>query len=200
MTKIILDIFLIIFFIAVSALQVYVIFRIKELKQNYGKFMASQHEFIMAIEKARQSLMLVNSQAFDVLPELKKCIKDSDSLMQDFSFVLARANKKIDVLQELSSISDEERDFIKQGHSAGVPLSSYRMSPTPSINNTNNTQNNSQKFKQPEVDPVMARLARLEEQERLEQEDDSGDNFLKKDNSKNQEHYDLIEKALKEIV
>lgn len=189
MAKIILDIFLILFFIAVGCLQVYVIYRVKELKSSYNDFMGSQKDFVRAIEKARQSLMLVNSQATDVLPELKKCIEESDNLMQDFSFVLARANKKIDVLQDLSSVANEERYEIKDSDVSMSPISSYKMAPTPSVEAATSEQ-----------DPILARLEKLEEQERLEQANNSKDDFLKTDNKKIQQQQDLIEKALKEIL
>tara|TARA_Y100001960_G_scaffold333703_1_gene440406 strand:+ start:3209 stop:3787 length:579 start_codon:yes stop_codon:yes gene_type:complete len=192
MAKIILDILLILFFIAVGCLQVYVIFRIKELKESYNGFMNSQQEFVRAIEKARQSLMIVNSQATDVLPELKKCIKESDNLMQDFSFVLARANKKIDVLQDLSSISTEEKQAVKEPAEPVTPISNYKMAPMPTVQETPAVRE--------EVDPVLARLEKLEEQERLEQAANSNEDFLKTDNKRTQQQQDLIEKALKEIL
>lgn len=191
MAKIILDIFLILFFIAVSCLQVYVIYRIKELKASYNEFMESQKEFVRAIDKAKHSLMLVNSQAIDVLPELKKCIEESDSLMQDFSFVLARANKKIDVLQDLSNISKEEAAAVKQPEKPVTPISNYKMAPMPSI------QENMQPVN--ETDPVLARLEALERQEQLEQAQNNSEDFLKTDNKRAQHQQDLIEKALKEI-
>jgi hypothetical protein len=154
--------------------------------------MNSQQEFVRAIEKARQSLMIVNSQATDVLPELKKCIEESDNLMQDFSFVLARANKKIDVLQDLSSISMEEKQAVKEPAEPVTPISNYKMAPTPSVQETQAARE--------EVDPVLARLEKLEEQERLEQAASSNEDFLKSDTKRTQQQQDLIEKALKEIL
>lgn len=193
MAKIILDIFLILFFIAVGCLQVYVIYRIKDLKANYTAFMSSQKDFIRAIEKAKQSLMLVNSQATDVLPELKKSIEESDNLMQDFSFVLARANKKIDVLQDLSSISKIEAESIKEPTKPVTPISNYKMAPTPSVKSS--IQSN-------ETDPVLARLEQLERQEQLEQAsvNNSNEDFLKTDQNRSKHQQELIEKALKEIL
>lgn len=198
MAKIILDIFLILLFIAVGSLQVYVIFRIKELKSNYTEFMKSQDEFVRSIEKARQSLMIVNSQAVDVLPELKKHIEESDNLMQDFSFVLARANKKIDVLQEMSSLNEAQQSASKDNvvvNDKPVYEESKPVSPMQSYQNQAKiAEKNTLEF---EDDPVLARLEQLEQ---LEQKDTQDTDFLKTDNKRALQQQELIEKALKEIL
>ncbi|HAG53303.1 MAG TPA: hypothetical protein DCL21_05915 [Alphaproteobacteria bacterium] len=189
MAKIILDIFLILFFIAVAGLQVYVILRIRDLKNSYDGFVKAQQEFVQFIEKARQSLMLVNSQATDVIPELKKHIEESDALMQDFSFVLARANKKIEVLQSLSKAEQSvDQEFTQQV----APVNNY------SVNN-NYTTNAFEQSKEDSLDndPILARLEQLEQQEQNEK---SGEDFLKSDNKRAMQQQELIEKALREIL
>jgi len=188
MFKIILDIFLILFFVAVAGLQVYVILRIRDLKNSYDGFVKSQNDFVQFIEKARQSLMLVNSQATDVIPELKKHIEESDNLMQDFSFVLARANKKIEVLQSLSKASSQqEPQFIEEPAQPVSQFNNYASSALPEESNENSLEN----------DPVLARLEQLELQEQNEK---SGDDFLKTDNKRAMQQQELIEKALREIL
>lgn len=197
MAKILLDIFLILLFIAVGTLQVYVIYRIKDLKESYNDFMNSQKEFVKFIEKARQSLMLVNSQATDILPELKKHIDDSETLMQDFSFVLARANKKIDVLQEISSLSDAEKT--SQKVNSDVPADDMNRVPvSPMYNYQSTTKNQEIKNESSEFahDPVLARLEQLEKEDAKKEDVD----YLKSDNKRAQQQQELIEKALKEIL
>lgn len=197
MAKILLDIFLILLFIAVGTLQVYVIYRIKDLKESYNDFMNSQKEFVKFIEKARQSLMLVNSQATDILPELKKHIDDSETLMQDFSFVLARANKKIDVLQEISSLSDAEKT--SQKVNSDVPAADINRVPvSPMYNYQSTTKNQEIKNESSEFayDPVLARLEQLEKEDSKKEDVD----YLKSDNKRAQQQQELIEKALKEIL
>jgi hypothetical protein len=198
MAKIFLDILLILLFIAVGGLQVYVLYRIKDLKSSYTEFMNSQNEFIKYIEKARQSLMLVNSQAVDVLPELRKNIEESETLMQDFSFVLARANKKIEVLQDMSNLTPREiveSENIKQQPAqqeqdvvarVETPMGAYQTAQNSQMNNSQGEFSD---------DPILSRLEQLEQADKQEDTD-----FLKSDNKRAQYQQDLIEKALKEIL
>lgn len=194
MAKILLDILLILLFIAVGGLQVYVIYRIKDLKSTYTEFMNSQNEFIKYIEKARQSLMLVNSQAVDVLPELRKNIEESETLMQDFSFVLARANKKIEVLQDMSSLTPREIVQSQEAEKKAEEFVQKVETPMSVYQNVNNIEaDNSQgEFSD---DPILSRLEQLEQTEKQEDTD-----FLKSGNKRAQYQQDLIEKALKEIL
>lgn len=194
MAKILLDILLILLFIAVGGLQVYVIYRIKDLKSTYTEFMNSQNEFIKYIEKARQSLMLVNSQAVDVLPELRKNIEESETLMQDFSFVLARANKKIEVLQDMSSLTPREIVQSQEAEKQAEEVVQKVETPMSVYQNVSNIEaDNSQgEFSD---DPILSRLEQLEQTEKQEDTD-----FLKSGNKRAQYQQDLIEKALKEIL
>lgn len=194
MAKILLDILLILLFIAVGGLQVYVIYRIKDLKSTYTEFMNSQNEFIKYIEKARQSLMLVNSQVVDVLPELRKNIEESETLMQDFSFVLARANKKIEVLQDMSSLTPREIVQSQEAEKKAEEFVQKVETPMSVYQNVNNIEaDNSQgEFSD---DPILSRLEQLEQTEKQEDTD-----FLKSGNKRAQYQQDLIEKALKEIL
>lgn len=195
MAKILLDILLILLFIAVGGLQVYVIYRIKDLKSTYTEFMNSQNEFIKYIEKARQSLMLVNSQAVDVLPELRKNIEESETLMQDFSFVLARANKKIEVLQDMSSLTPREIVQSQETERQQTePVVQKVETPMSVYQNANNIEvdNSAGEFSD---DPILSRLEQLEQTEKQEDTD-----FLKSGNKRAQYQQDLIEKALKEIL
>ncbi|PPR08574.1 MAG: hypothetical protein CFH44_00920 [Proteobacteria bacterium] len=193
MAKIILDIFLILLFIGLAALQVYVLFRVKELKEYYVGFMKSQDDFMRSIEKARQSLMIVNSQATDILPELKKHIEESDTLMQDFSFVLARANKKIETLQDLSalSLSKENTANVQQE----LPVAAQ--TPVTPVNNYAQSTYQDPAAENADYDPLLARLEQIEKQEQAEKQDID---FLKSDNKRHQQQQELIEKALKEIL
>ena len=193
MAKIILDIFLILLFIGLAALQVYVLFRVKELKEYYVGFMKSQDDFMRSIEKARQSLMIVNSQATDILPELKKHIEESDTLMQDFSFVLARANKKIETLQDLSALSSSEENTANVQQE--VPVAPQ--APVTPVNNYAQSTYQEPEAENADYDPVLARLEQIEKQEQAEKQDVD---FLKSDNKRHQQQQELIEKALKEIL
>lgn len=193
MAKIILDIFLILLFIGLAALQVYVLFRVKELKEYYVGFMKSQDDFMRSIEKARQSLMIVNSQATDILPELKKHIEESDTLMQDFSFVLARANKKIETLQDLSALSSSEESTANVQQE--VPVAPQ--APVTPVNNYAQSTYQGPAAENADYDPVLARLEQIEKQEQAEKQDVD---FLKSDNKRHQQQQELIEKALKEIL
>tara|TARA_Y100001960_G_scaffold170199_1_gene178517 strand:- start:4220 stop:4801 length:582 start_codon:yes stop_codon:yes gene_type:complete len=193
MAKIILDIFLILLFIGLAALQVYVLFRVKELKEYYVGFMKSQDDFMRSIEKARQSLMIVNSQATDILPELKKHIEESDTLMQDFSFVLARANKKIETLQDLSALSSPEENTANVQQE--VPVAPQ--APVTPVNNYAQSTYQEPAAENADYDPVLARLEQIEKQEQAEKQDVD---FLKSDNKRHQQQQELIEKALKEIL
>lgn len=193
MAKIILDIFLILLFIGLAALQVYVLFRVKELKEYYVGFMKSQDDFMRSIEKARQSLMIVNSQATDILPELKKHIEESDTLMQDFSFVLARANKKIETLQDLSALSSSEENTANVQQE--VPVAPQ--APVTPVNNYAQLTYQEPAAENADYDPVLARLEQIEKQEQAEKQDVD---FLKSDNKRHQQQQELIEKALKEIL
>ena len=193
MAKIILDIFLILLFIGLAALQVYVLFRVKELKEYYVGFMKSQDDFMRSIEKARQSLMIVNSQATDILPELKKHIEESDTLMQDFSFVLARANKKIETLQDLSALSSSEENTANVQQE--VPVAPQ--APVTPVNNYAQSTYQEPAAENADYDPVLARLEQIEKQEQAEKQDVD---FLKSDNKRHQQQQELIEKALKEIL
>ena len=193
MAKIILDIFLILLFIGLAALQVYVLFRVKELKEYYVGFMKSQDDFMRSIEKARQSLMIVNSQATDILPELKKHIEESDTLMQDFSFVLARANKKIETLQDLSALSSPEENTANVQQE--VPVAPQ--APVTPVNHYAQSTYQEPAAENADYDPVLARLEQIEKQEQAEKQDVD---FLKSDNKRHQQQQELIEKALKEIL
>jgi DNA repair exonuclease SbcCD ATPase subunit len=193
MAKIILDIFLILLFIGLAALQVYVLFRVKELKEYYVGFMKSQDDFMRSIEKARQSLMIVNSQATDILPELKKHIEESDTLMQDFSFVLARANKKIETLQDLSALSSSAESTANVQQE--VPVAPQ--APVTPVNNYAQSTYQEPAAENADYDPVLARLEQIEKQEQAEKQDLD---FLKSDNKRHQQQQELIEKALKEIL
>lgn len=183
MAQIILDVVLVLLFVGIGLLQAYVLFRIKELKSAYDQFITSQEKFSKNIDRARQSLSVLTEQARQTLPDLKKSIEISESLMQDFSFVLARANKKIDLLEELTS-SENINNKIHQN--------------TPKTESNNIT---APYFEQPtsfttDNDPLISRLEKMEILEDSNNEDD----FLKVDNRVNNQQQDLIDKALREIL
>ncbi|MCP4354193.1 MAG: hypothetical protein GY793_00925 [Proteobacteria bacterium] len=193
MTKIILDIVLIILFVAIAVLQVYVIRKIKDLKKQYKSFTKAEHDFMKSIDKARQSLMLVNSQATDVLPELKLCIDKSEGLMQDFSFIIARANRKINQLQDVTSEVNKPTNMQTDNNTLERnSLADSNINQLNQITEQANITNEKQGAIEEPADPIMARLARQENYEPQMFESKTKSSLTKQE--------ELIEKALKEIL
>jgi len=192
MTKIILDILLIILFMAIAILQIYVIRKIKDLKNQYKLFTRAEQDFSLSIEKARQSLMLVNSQATDVLPELKLCIDKSENLMQDFSFIIARANRKINQLEDITSEIKDSKKIINNNALGKNSLADVNINAVGQLNDVGELTNEQQKILEDSEDPIMVRLAKQEKYESEMLENKQKSNLTKQE--------ELIEKALKEIL